>query len=63
MVVTRKNNETNQQLVRRFNRIMQILPTLQIAKDKREFVKPITRSLRKAAAVRRNHIRAARNWY
>ena len=63
MVVTRKEKETNQQVVRRFNRIMQYLTVLNKAREKKEFVKEETRATRKRSAVRRDSLRRAKQWY
>ncbi|MCC2631539.1 MAG: hypothetical protein K0S20_238 [Patescibacteria group bacterium] len=63
MLVTRKEKETNQQVIRRFNRIMQMMKTLQDARDRREFAKEPTRFVRKQSAVRREKLRANKQWY
>lgn len=63
MIITRKEKETNQQVLRRFNRIMQMMKYLQDARDKKEFVKKPSRSIRKASAVRREKLRSTRQWY
>lgn len=63
MIVTRKEKETNQQVLRRFNRIMQMMKTLQEARDKREFSKEPSRYVRKQSAVRREKLRSTKQWY
>ncbi|MEI6477942.1 MAG: hypothetical protein WCO52_03060 [bacterium] len=63
MIVTRKEKETNQQVLRRFNRIMQMMNSLQEARDNKEFAKKPTRFVRKQSAVRREKLRAAKQWY
>ena len=63
MIVTRKEKETNQQVLRRFNRIIQMMKWLQDARDKKEFSKKPTRFVRKQSAVRREKLRATKQWY
>lgn len=63
MIVTRKERETNQQVLRRFNRTILNLGILNIARDNKEFIKEPTRSTRKRAAVRRDGLRRTRQWY
>jgi ribosomal protein S21 len=63
MIITRKERETNQQVLRRFNRTLLNLGILNIARDKKEFAKEDTRSTRKRAAVRREGLRRAKQWY
>ena len=63
MLVVRKERETNQQVVRRFNRIMQMMKSLQEVRDNQEFNKKPSRAIRKAGAVRREKMRSTRQWY
>jgi ribosomal protein S21 len=63
MIVIRKEKETNQQVLRRFNRIMQSMNTLQDARDKKEFVKKPNRFAIKQSALRREGIRRNKQWY
>jgi len=63
MIITRKERETNQQVLRRFNRTILNLGLLNIARDKKEFVKEDTRSTRKRAATRREGLRRTKQWY
>ena len=63
MLVTRKEKETNQQVLRRFNRIVQMMNFLQDAREKKEFAKKPTRFVRKRSAVRREKLRSTRQWY
>lgn len=63
MIVTRKEKETNQQVLRRFNRILQMMNSLQDARDKKEFSKKPTRFIRKKGALRREKLRSTKQWY
>lgn len=63
MVITRKEKENNQQVLRRFNRTILNLGLLNVAREKKEFAKELSRSTRKRAAVRREGIRRTRQWY
>lgn len=63
MLVVRKEKETNQQVLRRFNRIMLALDTLNQAREKKEFVKDPTRATIKRSALRRESLRRSRSWY
>lgn len=63
MIVTRKEKETNQQVLRRFNRVLQMMNSLQVARDNKNFVKKPSRFIRKQSAVRRDKLRATRSWY
>ena len=63
MVITRKERETNQQVLRRFNRTILNLGILNTARDKKEFAKEETRATRKRAAIRRDGMRRTRLWY
>lgn len=63
MIVTRKEKETNQQVLRRFNRVLQMKNSLQIARDNKNFVKEPTRFIIKQSAVRREKLRSTREWY
>lgn len=63
MIVVRKEKETNQQVLRRFNRVMQSIKWLQEARDKREFVKKPNRFAVRQSALRRESLRKSRQWY
>jgi len=63
MLVVRKEKETNQQVLRRFNRIMQSMKVLQEARDKREFVKKPNRFAIRQSALRRENLRRTKQWY
>ena len=63
MIVTRKEKETNQQVLRRFNRVMQMLNVLTKVRDKQEFAKEPNRAARKSSAVRRESLRKNKQWY
>ena len=63
MIVTRKEKESNQQVLRRFNRIMQSINTLQDARDKKEFVKKPNRAAVRRSALRRDGLRRTKLWY
>ncbi|MBU6388937.1 hypothetical protein KGQ71_00275 [Patescibacteria group bacterium] len=63
MIVIRKEKETNQQVLRRFNRVMQMMKWLQEARDKKEFKKHPSRFVRKQGALRREKLRSAKQWY
>lgn len=63
MIVLRKERETNQQVLRRFNRLLQTHNLLKKVRDKQYFAKEANRFARKTAAVRRNQLRDERQWY
>ena len=63
MIVVRKEKETNQQVLRRFNRIMQNIKWLQEARDKKEFSKKPNRFAIKQSALRRENLRKNKQWY
>ncbi len=63
MVVTRKEKETNQQVLRRFNRIMQGLKVFQDVREKKEFKREPNRFAIRTSALRRDSLRKARQWY
>ena len=63
MIILRKDKETNQQVLRRFNRIMQTSKWLQIARDKKEFIKQPNRYAIKQSALRRENLRKTKQWY
>jgi hypothetical protein len=63
MLVVRKEKETNQQVLRRFNRIMLSLDNLNKARENKEFVKEPNRATRKRSAVRRDSLRRTKQWY
>jgi ribosomal protein S21 len=63
MIVLRKERETNQQVLRRFNRLLQTHNLLKQVREKLYFVKEPNRFARKTAAVRRTQLRDERQWY
>lgn len=63
MLASRKEKETNQQVLRRFNRIVQGLNFLQDIRENREFHKPLNRFAIKQSALRRESLRRDRQWY
>lgn len=63
MIVTRKEKETNQQVLRRFNRAVLNTNFLQKARDLKEFMKSPNRHAIKRSAVRRESLRRTRQWY
>ena len=63
MLVTRKEKETNQQVLRRFHRIMQGLKHLQEVRENQEFAKSPNRFARRQSALRREVNRKAKQWY
>lgn len=63
MLVTRKEKETNQQVLRRFHRIMQSLKHLQAVRENQEFNKDPNRFARRQSALRRDQNRRNRQWY
>jgi ribosomal protein S21 len=63
MIVTRKEKETNQQVLRRFNRLTQQDPKLKKVRDLKYFLKEATRFARKRSAVRKEQLRKTRVWY
>jgi ribosomal protein S21 len=63
MLVVRKERETNQQVLRRFNRIIQMMNSLQEVRDNQRFVKKPSRFVIKKSAVRRDKLRSTRVWY
>lgn len=63
MIVLRKEKETNQQVLRRFNRLLQSHNLLKKVRDKQYFMKEPNRFARKTAAVRRGQLRDERQWY
>ena len=63
MIVIRKEKETNQQVLRRFNRIMQSIKHLLEVREKKEFNKDPNRFARRQSAVRKEKMRRARQWY
>lgn len=63
MIVLRKEKETNQQVLRRFNRLLQTHNLLKKVRERQYFAKEPNRFARKTAAVRRSHIRDEREWY
>lgn len=63
MLITRKEKETNQQVLRRFNRIMLALDLLTKAREKQEFNKDLNRATIKRSAQRRDMLRRTKQWY
>ena len=63
MTVTRKEKETNQQVLRRFNRSIQQSERLNEARERRNFLKPLNRFAIRRAAVRKTQLRDERQWY
>lgn len=63
MLITRKEKETNQQVLRRFNRVMIALDLLNKAREKQEFVKDLNRATIKRSAQRRDMLRRTKQWY
>jgi ribosomal protein S21 len=63
MLVIRKERETNQQVLRRFNRQAQTNPKLQKVREKQFFVKEVNRFARLRSALRRDLLRRNRQWY
>lgn len=63
MIVSRKEKETNQQVLRRFNRIMQASNILQKVRDSREFIKEPNRFAIRQSALRREALRKTKQWY
>jgi ribosomal protein S21 len=63
MIAVRKEKETNQQVLRRFNRVMQSITHLEEIRAHREFVKEPNRAARRQSAVRKEKIRRGRQYY
>ncbi len=63
MIVLRKEKETNQQVLRRFNRLLQATNLLRQVREKQYFQKEDNRFKRKTTAVRRAKMRDERAWY
>ncbi len=63
MIVTRKERETNQQVIRRFNRAAQADQGLKKARDNKHFTKAPTRFARRMAALRKEVLRRTKQWY
>lgn len=63
MIVSRKEKETNQQVLRRFNRLIQQDSKLKKVRDKKYFAKEANRFARKTAAVRKEQLRKTRSYY
>ena len=63
MIVTRKEKETNQQVLRRFNRIATQDAKLKIVRDRKYFVKEPNRFARLQGGIRREVLRKLRQWY
>lgn len=58
--VKRKEKESFGAMMRRFNRMVLLSKTLTEAKDRRYYTKDITKSKRRASAVRKDKIRIER---
>jgi ribosomal protein S21 len=63
MIVTRTERETNQQVLRRFNRLLQASDKLNQVRDRRHFAKKATRFSIKSNALRKAALRTAKQWY
>jgi ribosomal protein S21 len=63
MIVSRKEKETNQQVLRRFNRLLQQDPKLKKVRDRRFFLKDPNRFARMQSAIRKEQLRKTRQWY
>lgn len=63
MIVTRKERETNQQVLRRFNRATQADQRLKKARDNKFFTKEPNRFARRMAALRKEVLRRTKQWY
>ncbi len=63
MIVTRKEKETNQQVLRRFNRLMQQDVKLKKVRDKKNFAKEPNRFARLQSALRKAQLRDEKQWY
>ncbi len=63
MIVVRKEKETNQQVLRRFNRVMQGIKHLLEVRERREFAKDPNRFARRQSAVRKDKLRRTKQWY
>ena len=63
MIVTRKERETNQQVLRRFNRLAQASDLLRRARDEKHFVKEPNRFARRMSALRKEVLRRTKQWY
>jgi ribosomal protein S21 len=63
MIVVRKEKETNQQVLRRFNRLTQQDQKLKKVRDRRTFIKEPNRFARLQSALRKEGLRKTRLWY
>ena len=63
MIIIRKDKETNQQVLRRFNRLVQQDTKLQQVRDGKYFAKEPNRFERLQSAVRRDKLRKNKQWY
>lgn len=63
MHVERKEKEAAQQLVRRFNRLVQSADLIREVREGRYFARPVTRFMRKEAAKYREKVRRERSYY
>lgn len=63
MIVTRKEKETNQQVLRRFNRLAQQDTKLKKVRDRKYFAKAPNRFTRLQSALRKEQLRKSRQWY
>lgn len=63
MIVVRKEKETNQQVLRRFNRLTQQDQKLKKVRDRRNFLKEPNRFARLQSALRKEGLRKNKQWY
>jgi ribosomal protein S21 len=63
IVVSRKEKETNHQVIRRFNRGTQQNKALKEVRDRQHFEKAMTRNARRRVAARRAALRATIKHY
>ena len=63
IVVCKKEKETNQQVLRRFNRAILNSKILQEAREISEFAKAPNRSTIRRSALRREELRRKKQWY
>jgi hypothetical protein len=63
MIVTRKEKETNQQVLRRFNRLIQQDTKLKKVRDRKNFIKEPNRFARLQSALRKIQLRDDKQWY
>lgn len=63
MIIIRKEKETNQQVLRRFNRLAQQDSKLKKVRDRRTFLKAPNRFARLQSALRKEQLRKTKQWY